>query len=166
MSQDLQRYRRWKREFAPEDPNEPYDDRFLVEKFKEEAEGIFLWMLQGLHRLIENNFNFTESEQAKKNLEEAFADSNNIPAFLESSGYIRFEEGCQATSVHIYTAYLRWYKDNLEKPLSANTFKQYLKQHADKYGIVYSKHILDGKRGYRNILVLINPDNGIEQLKL
>lgn len=142
------------------------DDRFLVEKFKEETEGIFLWMLQGLHRLIANNYNFTESEQAQKNLEEAFADSNNIPAFLESSGYIRFEEGCQATSVHIYTAYLRWCKDNLEKPLSANTFKQYLKQHADKYGIVYSKHILDGKRGYRNILVLINPDKGIEQLKL
>ena len=147
-------------------PADRVDDRFLVEKFKEETEGIFLWMLQGLHRLIANNYNFTESEQAQKNLEEAFADSNNIPAFLESSGYIRFEEGCQATSVHIYTAYLRWCKDNLEKPLSANTFKQYLKQHADKYGIVYSKHILDGKRGYRNILVLINPDRGIEQLKL
>ena len=147
-------------------PADRVDDRFLVEKFKEETEGIFLWMLQGLHRLIANNYNFTESEQAQKNLEEAFADSNNIPAFLESSGYIRFEEGCQATSVHIYTAYLRWCKDNLEKPLSANTFKQYLKQHADKYGIVYSKHILDGKRGYRNILVLINPDRGIEQMKL
>ena len=147
-------------------PADRVDDRFLVEKFKEETEGIFLWMLQGLHRLIANNYNFTESEQAQKNLEEAFADSNNIPAFLESSGYIRFEEGCQATSVHIYTAYLRWCKDNLEKPLSANTFKQYLKQQADKYGIVYSKHILDGKRGYRNILVLINPDKGIEQLKL
>ena len=82
----------------------------------------------------------------------------NIPAFLESSGYIRFEEGCQATSVHIYTAYLRWCKDNLEKPLSANTFKQYLKQHADKYGIVYSKHVLDNHRGFHNILVLIDPN--------
>ena len=147
-------------------PADRVDDRFLVEKFKEEAEGIFLWMLEGLRRLIGNNFNFTESEQAKKNLEEAFAHSNNIPAFLESSGYIRFEEGCQATSVHIYCAYLRWCKDNLEKPLSPNTFKQYLKQNADKYGIIYSKHILDGKRGYRNILVLVNPDKGIEQLKL
>jgi hypothetical protein len=29
LSQDLQKYRRWKREFAPEDPNEPYDDRFV-----------------------------------------------------------------------------------------------------------------------------------------
>ena len=30
LSRDLQEYRRWKREFAPEDPNEPYDDRFVV----------------------------------------------------------------------------------------------------------------------------------------
>ena len=29
LSQDLQKYRRWKREFAPENPNEPYDDRFV-----------------------------------------------------------------------------------------------------------------------------------------
>ena len=29
LSQDLQKYRRWKQKFAPEDPNEPYDDRFV-----------------------------------------------------------------------------------------------------------------------------------------
>ena len=29
LAQDVQQYRRWKREFAPEDPNEPYDDRFV-----------------------------------------------------------------------------------------------------------------------------------------
>ncbi len=29
LSQDLQRYRHWKRDFAPENPNEAYDDRFV-----------------------------------------------------------------------------------------------------------------------------------------
>ena len=29
LSQDLQRYRRWKREYAPEKPNDHYDDRFV-----------------------------------------------------------------------------------------------------------------------------------------
>ena len=29
LAQDVQRYRRWKREFAPENPNEPYEDRFV-----------------------------------------------------------------------------------------------------------------------------------------
>ena len=29
LSQDLQKYRRWKREYAPEVPEEPWDDRFV-----------------------------------------------------------------------------------------------------------------------------------------
>ena len=29
LAQDLQRYRRWKREFAPDTPEEPWDDRFV-----------------------------------------------------------------------------------------------------------------------------------------
>jgi len=29
LAQDLQKLRRWKRDFAPENPNEPYDDRFV-----------------------------------------------------------------------------------------------------------------------------------------
>ena len=29
LSRNLQQYRRWMQEFAPEDPNEPYDDRFV-----------------------------------------------------------------------------------------------------------------------------------------
>ena len=29
LTQDLQRYRRWKREFTPDTPEEPWDDRFV-----------------------------------------------------------------------------------------------------------------------------------------
>ena len=29
LVEDLQRYRRWKREYAPENPEEPWDDRFI-----------------------------------------------------------------------------------------------------------------------------------------
>ena len=29
LVEDLQRYRRWKREYAPEDPGEPWDERFV-----------------------------------------------------------------------------------------------------------------------------------------
>ena len=36
------------------------DDPFLVEKMLDELEGIFLWCLEGLHRLIANGYSFTE----------------------------------------------------------------------------------------------------------
>ena len=32
------------------------DDPFLVDKLLQEKEGIFLWRLEGLHRLIGNNY--------------------------------------------------------------------------------------------------------------
>ena len=38
---------------------------------KQEKEGIFLWGLEGLHRLMANRFRFTISERAAANLEEA-----------------------------------------------------------------------------------------------
>ena len=35
------------------------DDPDLAEKMKAEAEGIFLWVFEGLQRLVANNFKFT-----------------------------------------------------------------------------------------------------------
>ena len=40
-------------------PVERFDDPFLAEKLIAEKEGIFLWMLEGLRRLIANHYHFT-----------------------------------------------------------------------------------------------------------
>ena len=72
------------------DPNRK-DDPYLAEKMCSEAEGIFLWALEGLHRLIENDYRFTVSKAAQENLESAISDGNNIIDFLGSEGYIRFK---------------------------------------------------------------------------
>lgn len=45
------------------------DDPFLVEKLLREKKGIFLWRLEGLHRLIGNNYQFTVSSKARENME-------------------------------------------------------------------------------------------------
>ena len=42
-------------------PADRTDDPFLVEKMCAELEGILLWCLEGLHRLVQNNFRFTVS---------------------------------------------------------------------------------------------------------
>ena len=38
------------------------EDPFLIDKMRNEKEGILLWALEGLHRLIQNNYQFTISE--------------------------------------------------------------------------------------------------------
>ena len=134
------------------------DDPYLSDKLETEAEGIFRWMLEGLNRLIANDYKFTESDRVKSNMQEAMEDSNNVVQFMASTGYIRLEEGTASRSVHLYAAYKRWCKDNLENPISAKSFSQFLAANQAKYGIQYSKHVLDDHRGFHNILVLIDPN--------
>ena len=64
----------------------------------------------------------------------------------------------ETRSVHLYAAYKRWCKDNLENPVAPKSFSHYLRENEVKYGIQYSKHALDNQRGFRHILVLIDPN--------
>lgn len=93
------------------------DDPFLVDKLLREKEGIFLWCLEGLHRLIGDNYQFTVSSKAKENMETVKRSSNNVIEFLQSEGYIRFRADSEASSKAIYEAYTRWCDDNAQKPM-------------------------------------------------
>lgn len=135
------------------------DDHTLGDKLAAEAEGILLWAMEGLHRLIGNGYHFTESERARQNLEDVRRNDNNILSFLESEGYIRFEEGTHATSRQLFEVYRRWCLENVEKPLAERTFTGYLKRNESKLGISHTQNIRtqDGKtaRGYYGIHVLV-----------
>lgn len=143
-------------------PEGRIDDPYLVETIVKEKEGIFLWMLEGLERLLKNNYKFTISERAKANLEEAMHSSNNVISFLESEGYIRFEKGTMATSKAIYGVYCKWCEENAEKPMSSKTVLGYLKQNADDLGIEPSTNIsIEGgkkARGFKGIFTKIRAD--------
>ena len=136
------------------------DDYTLGDRLAAEAEGILLWALEGLHRLIENGYRFTISERARSNLESVRREDNNILSFLESEGYVRFEQGTHATSRKLYESYRKWCEDNVEKPLAERTFTGYLKKNESKLGISYSQNIRtqDGRtaRGYTGIHVQVN----------
>lgn len=114
------------------------DDPFLVDKLLREKEGIFLWCLEGLHRLIGNNYQFTVSSKAKENMETVKRSSNNVIEFLQSEGYIRFRADSEASSKAIYEAYTRWCDDNAQKPKLSEQEEKYsaeldeaLKQYAE-----------------------------------
>ena len=124
------------------------DDRFLAEKLKAEAEGIFLWCLEGLRRLIRNNYEFTISDAAKANLEEAISDSNNIPRFLESEGYFRFKADGQITSKELYALYELWCDENSGKAVSPKSFGNYMCQNEQQLNLERSNNVRnrDGRR--------------------
>ena len=142
------------------------DDPFLIDKLKDELEGIFLWCFEGLKRLIANDYRFTVSKRAEDNLRQAMEDGNNVIQFMQSEGYIRLEpisdHNSEASGKNICTAYKRWCDDNSHKPMTDRSVINYLKQHQDEYKITYTNNISSegGKtvRGFKNINVLIRPD--------
>ena len=133
------------------------DDPFLAEKLMEESEGIFLWCLDGLHRLLANNYQFTVSQKALENLETVKNSSNNVIEFLHSEGYIRFKADMEASSKALYEAYKLWCEDNARKPLNENRLSSELAQNERLYNVEYTNNIyVAGKRvrGFVGIEVL------------
>ena len=135
------------------------DDPFLVDKLLREKEGIFLWCLEGLHRLIGNNYQFSISGKARENMETVKRSSNNVIEFLQSEGYIRFKADSEASSKALYEAYQRWCEDNAQKPMSANRLSSELAQNERLYNVEATNNVhVGGKRvrGFMGIEV-VNP---------
>jgi len=83
--------------------------------------------------------------------------------FYESTGYIYFEKNTTATTEQLRSTYLRWCRDNVEKPLAEKTFTRVIKKDADRLGIRYDKNLNIGggkrARGYHGIHVMVRTDD-------
>ncbi len=138
----------------PRNPNR-VDDPYLAMRLKEEINGIFMWCLSGLYRLLGSDFRFTVSSSARENSATAMGDGNNITQFLTSQGYIVMDRQGTATSKELYSAYLDWCNDNMCQSLSMCKFSTLMKMDAQFYSLQYDNNIVtsNGKRvrGFRGI---------------
>lgn len=129
-------------------PKGRINDKHLTEKLLAEKEGILLWCIKGLERLIANDFEFTVSDQAKENLRRSERESNNIISFMESEHDFKFDAAGQIHSQELYWAYESWCRLNNLDYLSRKTFTGYLKSHAEDYCITHTENAVNeqGKR--------------------
>ena len=138
------------------------DDPFLSEKLISEKEGIFLWCLEGLKRLIAQDYKFTISPQTEENMKEAVFEGNHIMEFLASEGYIRLKADYTVTTKDLYAVYCLWCEDNAIKPYAQNTMSHYLKEYGDAYNIVETNNLKNERgirvRGFEGIGIVIKPD--------
>lgn len=137
---------------------EEQDDRFLSQKLLSEKEGIFLWMLEGLQRLVNNNFHFTISERSKNLLTQAIEDDINIISFLKDKEYLSYAPESKEYIKDLLTLYRIWCKRNGEIPLADRTFLDYLKQNQNRIGIKYVENMKKSNfdrtlRGYQGIAI-------------
>ena len=144
-------YRRQLLLTTKERPAGRVDDPFLIDKMRKEKEGILLWALEGLNRLIANNYQFTSSERTTENLKEAMERGNNILSFLKSEGYFEIKTGAKCRSIDFYKVYERWCRDNLEKPRATAAFVHHLKDNQKALGIIYDDKCVGMNRGFHNV---------------
>ncbi len=142
-----------------EKPADRADDPYIAEKMCQEAEGILLWAFEGLQRLVQNNYRFSESQQAQENRSDVKRDANNVISFMESTGYIRLDAEGSISSAELYQIYYLWCQENAFTPLKQRGFSDYLVANQQKYGITHDNNQLNsaGRRvwGFKGIAPVI-----------
>jgi putative DNA primase/helicase len=69
-------------------------DPNLVDKIAAERDGILLWALDGLRRLVANNYMFSETERTKNELQRYKIESNSALMFIEECCEVKDGEEC------------------------------------------------------------------------
>ena len=124
-----------------EKPTDRADDPDLAEKMKAEAEGIFLWALEGLRRLVASNFKFTESDRIRENREAVKRDNNNIFDFMESEGYIQRKADASISSQDFYEIYRMWCEENSLAPQKARSLSDAMIANAGRFNLEHCNNI-------------------------
>lgn len=137
-------------------PLDRVDNPFLVEKFIENKEGIFLWMFKGLQRLYANDFKFTISQRTADNLQKSIEDSCNIIGFMQDEQLVKFGSELECSTADLYSGYCYWCSLNSVTAMKKESFNLWVKQNHHRYNITYSDYVIshsNGKkaRGYRGI---------------
>lgn len=138
-----------------ERPKDRVNNPYLGHWLQQEAEGILLWCIEGLERLILNQFQFTISPRAQENKRQAVLQANNVVGFFSSEGYLTFDPEGQVTSRQLYEVYKDWCQDNTLSPLASSSFLSQVPQEINGHVLTPSKSIPAGNgkyvRGFRGL---------------
>lgn len=99
-------------------------DKALKYKFQREKEGILNWALEGLRRLYENNFEFSENELTDDVKKEYKRENNNVISFVEECCEIDSLFSC--SRIEIYESYKEFCGEAGLKALSHIKFNKEL----------------------------------------
>nr|UVN03559.1 MAG: helicase [Bacteriophage sp.] len=101
-------------------------DPMLLKKLLSEKEYIFQWSLEGLKRLINNNFKFTYSESVEEAKVQAERNSDSVVDFIEECYVITEHRKDRVKVNELYLKYENWCLDNGKISCAKNTFSDRL----------------------------------------
>ena len=103
---------------VPQDKRDPE----LLEKFRMEADGIFLFALEGLRRLMNNHYVFSETQVNADELQQYREESDSVLSFVKD--YCELDAEYSAGSTELFNAYKGYCEECGLKPYSQKNFVQ------------------------------------------
>ncbi|MCM1270814.1 MAG: phage/plasmid primase, P4 family [Ruminococcus flavefaciens] len=97
-------------------------DPNLLNKFREEADGIFLFALERLKRLMSNHYVFSETEVNKTELQQYREDSDSVLSFIRE--YCIVDTLAECGSTEMFNMYKKYCVECGLKPYSQKAFVQ------------------------------------------
>jgi putative DNA primase/helicase len=97
-------------------------DAELLDKFAAEADGIFLFAVEGLKRLIANKYKFSETDATKAELQRYRIDSNSVLSFVEDNCEI--ETKAETERGELFIKYREYCHNAGLSPVSQKTFNK------------------------------------------
>lgn len=114
-----------------------------------EINAILLWALEGLQRLMKNDFQFSISDRSREMLSDIREAGNSMVIFIEQE--VIFDQKAKVTVEELKKAYRRFCdKNNLIARGGEYGLTQYLNLRSEKYGIRYDNKIY-GRRGFHGM---------------
>ncbi|GHU91787.1 hypothetical protein FACS1894202_13840 [Clostridia bacterium] len=97
-------------------------DAGLMEKFAAEADGIFMFAVEGLKRLINNAYKFSETPNTKAELQRYRVDSNSVLSFVEYSCNVTAD--AESERGELFARYRDYCRNAGLTPVSQKTFNK------------------------------------------
>lgn len=96
----------------------------LLEQLLLDKEYIFAWSLEGLKRLLNNNFNFTYSEKSETAKKGYSLKSDNVRAFIEENYDITANKKDRIRLTELYSTYQIYCMQNGKRAVGKDVFKK------------------------------------------
>lgn len=97
-------------------------DADLLDKFRSEADGIFMFAVEGLKRLIANQYSFSETQATKEELQRYRIDSNSVLSFVEDC--CMMETGAETVRDELFMKYKEYCHNAGLSPVSQKNFNK------------------------------------------
>ena len=111
----------------------------IEERIYPEASAILNWALEGLTRLIKNNYRFSVSDRSKELVQQVREESNSIIPFIDDE--IDFGAGYYVSSENLASAYRRYCQKMDYVARDQKVLSGYFKSNAERFSIRYSPKI-------------------------